>query len=180
MSETHALFQLGMDLGAQHSDQRPGTAQAEEFTYDYNDFDYVPANENTPTTSSASDDRFDHFIVKDGVRFAGTHLIIDVYEAEGLDDLALMETTLNTCIERSGATKLHMHLHHFTPNDGISGVAVLAESHISVHTWPEANYAAFDVFMCGDASPHECVEVLRDAFQAGKVTVGEHKRGDQA
>jgi len=63
-----------------------------------------------------------------------------------------MEATLREAVLQAGATLLHIHLHHFTPNGGISGVAVLAESHISVHTWPERNFAAFDVFMCGDAS----------------------------
>ena len=48
----------------------------------------------------------------------------------------------------------------------MSGVAVLAESHISIHSWPEASYAALDVFMCGNAKPDACVPVLREAFQA--------------
>ncbi|MEO1420908.1 MAG: S-adenosylmethionine decarboxylase, partial [Pseudomonadota bacterium] len=78
----------------------------------------------------------DHFIVRDGVEYAGAHVIIDLWGAENLDDLALMETAFRDVIETCGATLLHIHLHHFTPNYGISGVAVLAESHISVHTWP--------------------------------------------
>ena len=57
-------------------------------------------------------------------------------------------TVRRECIRAAGATLLHIHLHHFTPNNGVSGVAVLAESHISVHTWPESGFAAFDVFMC--------------------------------
>jgi len=60
---------------------------------------------------------------------------------------------------------------------GISGVAVLAESHISVHTWPEKGFAAFDVFMCGDAQPMKALEVFKRAFNPGRVVVGEHKRG---
>jgi S-adenosylmethionine decarboxylase len=68
-------------------------------------------------------------------------------------------------------------LHHFTPNGGISGVAVLAESHISVHTWPERNFAAFDVFMCGDAEPEATIPVFRDAFQPEKISISEHLRG---
>ena len=48
---------------------------------------------------------------------------------------------------------LHLHFHRFGKEQGISGVAVLAESHISVHTWPERNYIAFDIFMCGDTNP---------------------------
>jgi S-adenosylmethionine decarboxylase len=57
-------------------------------------------------------------------------------------------------------------------------VAVLAESHISVHTWPEIGYGAFDVFMCGDANPWAAVDVLSRAFQTGDVRVREFLRGE--
>ena len=119
----------------------------------------------------------DHFVKRGDIEFAGTHLIIDLWDARPLDDLALMEATLRRSVDAAGATLLHIHLHHFTPNGGISGVAVLAESHISVHTWPERNYAAFDVFMCGDARPEAAVDVLEAAFQPGRLTVTEHLRG---
>jgi S-adenosylmethionine decarboxylase len=62
----------------------------------------------------------------------------------------------------------------------VSGVAVLAESHISIHTWPDAGYAALDVFMCGKADPDACVPVLREAFQAERVEVSEILRGRDA
>ena len=57
------------------------------------------------------------------------------------------------------------------------GVAVLAESHISIHSWPENGYAALDVFMCGDAKPEACVPVLRKAFKPKKIAVSELLRG---
>jgi hypothetical protein len=60
----------------------------------------------------------------------------------------------------------------------VSGVAVLAESHISVHTWPEIGYGAFDVFMCGDAEPWRAVDVLKAAFGTRDVRVRELLRGD--
>ena len=88
-----------------------------------------------------------------------------------------MENALRRCVEVSKATLLHIHLHHFTPNGGVSGVAVLSESHISVHTWPEANYAAFDVFMCGEAEPMNSIEVLREAFSPSEIRVDELHRG---
>ena len=66
------------------------------------------------------------------------------------------------------------------PNGGVSGVAVLAESHISIHTWPEASYAAIDIFMCGNAKPDACIPVLREAFQPKNIAVGEHLRGQGA
>ena len=77
----------------------------------------------------------------------------------------------------AGATILHSHFHHFSPNGGVSGVVVLAESHISIHTWPERNFAALDVFMCGDAKPAKTVPVLRRFFRPRGVQINEHKRG---
>jgi S-adenosylmethionine/arginine decarboxylase-like enzyme len=77
---------------------------------------------------------------------------------------------------RERATLLHIHLHHFHPN-GVSGVAVLAESHISIHTWPDIGYAALDVFMCGKAEPDACIPILRAAFKAQRVAVNELLRG---
>jgi len=56
-------------------------------------------------------------------------------------------------------------------------VAVLAESHISVHTWPEHRFAAFDVFMCGDAEPEMAVEALKKALTPERIVMGKHKRG---
>lgn len=122
------------------------------------------------------EDRPDHFVVRNGVRCAGVHLIVDLYDADRLDDIDHIETTLRRCVEAAGATLLHIHLHHFQP-DGVSGVAVLAESHISIHTWPEARYAALDVFMCGRADPDQCVPILREAFGAKRVAVSELLRG---
>ncbi len=126
--------------------------------------------------SVAAEDRDDHFCVRNGVKCAGAHLIIDLYGAQRLDDIEHIEATLRRCVTAAKATLLHIHLHHFQPS-GVSGVAVLAESHISIHTWPEAGYAALDVFMCGKANPDACVPVLREAFKAKKVAVGEHLRG---
>ena len=91
--------------------------------------------------------------------------IIDLFGAKRLDDLKHIKETLKRCVEVAGATLLHIHLHHFTPNGGVSGVAVLAESHISIHSWPEVGYAALDVFMCGNANPHATVDVLKAAFK---------------
>ena len=119
----------------------------------------------------------DHFVRRNGIVFAGTHLIFDFWGASQLDNLELMESALRESVDVAGATLLHIHLHHFTPNGGISGVAVLAESHISVHTWPERGYAAFDVFMCGDAEPEKTIPVLKKAFHPAQVNMTEHLRG---
>ena len=157
MSNVYPLFQLGMDLEAVSS-----TAHEE-----------VAGQAGAPEALR----RKDYFIERDGVRCAGTHLIIDLWEAERLDDLPHIEETLRACVDAAGATLLHIHLHHFTPNMGVSGVAVLAESHISIHTWPENGYAALDVFMCGGARPHETIEVLRNALRPVRLAVSEHLRG---
>ena len=121
----------------------------------------------------------DHYVERDGVQFAGIHLIIDFWGAKKLDDLQLMERALRECVIKCGATLLHIHLHHFTPNGGISGVTVLAESHISVHTWPEREFAAFDVFMCGNARPEAAISVLMRAFSPKTINITENLRGIQ-
>ena len=119
----------------------------------------------------------DFFVERDGRRFAGSHLIIDLWQAENLDDIGAIEGALRRSVEAAGATLLHLHLHRFTPNGGVSGVAVLAESHISIHTWPERGYAALDAFMCGDAEPRRVLPVLEGAFRPGRIEVNEHMRG---
>jgi S-adenosylmethionine decarboxylase len=122
------------------------------------------------------EERADHFATRNGVRCAGVHLIVDLHGAKGLDDIDLIERTLRRCVSAARATLLHIHLHHFHPN-GVSGVAVLAESHISIHTWPDAGYAALDVFMCGSADPDACIPILREAFGTERVGVSELLRG---
>uniref|UniRef100_UPI0027D2C629 adenosylmethionine decarboxylase n=1 Tax=Endozoicomonas sp. SESOKO4 TaxID=2828745 RepID=UPI0027D2C629 len=141
----------------------------------------IAQDERWPThgqTSIATDeDQLDHFITRDGVVFAGTHLLLDFWGAEKLDDPTTMEEAMRDAVEKAGATLLHIHLHRFEPNGGISGVAVLAESHISVHTWPERDFAAFDIFVCGDSQPELAVPVLKAAFNPDSVYTKEHLRG---
>jgi S-adenosylmethionine decarboxylase len=156
----NALFQSGKGLGT------PSTARKKDFAID--------------AASVVSEESADHFVVRNGVRCAGAHLIIDLYDAGKLDDLDHVEAALRACVDAAGATLLHIHLHHFEPNGGISGVAVLAESHISIHSWPENGYAALDVFMCGKAKPEACVPVLREAFKPGRIAVSEYLRGQGA
>lgn len=119
----------------------------------------------------------DYFIQRGGKRYAGVHLLIDLHGASHLSDIAYIENVMRECVKASRATLLHIHLHRFEP-DGVSGVAVLAESHISVHTWPESRFAAFDVFMCGDTDPHACVAIMREAFKAERADVQEILRGE--
>lgn len=119
----------------------------------------------------------DHFIQRNGEEFAGTHVLLDLWDARHLDDLDRIEQAMREIVDVCGATLLHIHLHHFNAGGGVSGVAVLAESHISVHTWPERDYAAFDVFMCGDAQPENAIPVLKRAFFPRRIEVREELRG---
>jgi S-adenosylmethionine decarboxylase len=157
MAYHDALFQLGMDL------TRSSTAQKED---------------HGSSALAQTEDRKDDFIERDGVKCAGTHLIIDLFGAKRLDDLQHIQDTLKECVAAAGATLLHIHLHHFTPTRGVAGVAVLAESHISIHSWPESGYAALDVFMCGEANPHVTIDVLKAAFKPEHIVVKEHLRAD--
>ncbi len=117
------------------------------------------------------------FLRSDKIEFAGTHLLIDCWNASRLDDTDYMKEILQHCVSVSFATLLHLHCHQFSKSGGLSGVAVLAESHISVHTWPERKFAAFDVFMCGTAQPMNVIDVLQDAFQPQELKVKKILRG---
>ncbi|MBV8915006.1 MAG: adenosylmethionine decarboxylase [Acetobacteraceae bacterium] len=126
---------------------------------------------------ASGEERKDYFVEKDGERFAGTHLLVDLWGAENLDDPELIDQALRSAAIRAGATILHSHFHHFTPNGGVSGVVVLAESHISIHTWPERSFAAIDIFMCGACDPHDAIPVLQAAFHPERVDLNEERRG---
>jgi S-adenosylmethionine decarboxylase len=119
----------------------------------------------------------DYFVERDGIRFAGTHLLIEMWEAGNLDDPQAIEDVLCRAARAASATVLHAHMHRFSPNGGVSGVVVLAESHISIHTWPEREYAAIDIFMCGGCNPYLASKVLRDYFRPGNIQLSEHRRG---
>tara|TARA_R110000868_G_scaffold4155_4_gene25219 strand:+ start:3370 stop:3861 length:492 start_codon:yes stop_codon:yes gene_type:complete len=119
----------------------------------------------------------DFLIHKDGQTYAGAHMLVDFWGGSRLNDAALMADALREAAEASDATVLHVHVHEFGGGGGVSGVAVLAESHISVHTWPELDYAAFDVFMCGNCLPQKAVAVLERYFAPTRADISEQKRG---
>lgn len=130
-----------------------------------------PPAETAPATGA------DYLVRQGGAVWAGTHLIVDIHGAARLDDEGHLRQALLDCVAACGATLLHLHSHRFTPQ-GITGVAVLAESHMSFHTWPELGYAAFDVFMCGAADPWKAVPVLEQAFAGAQVEVRALRRGE--
>jgi S-adenosylmethionine decarboxylase len=95
----------------------------------------------------------------------GTHLICELYGAQSLTDAEHIAEAVRAAAEACGATVLTVQMHPFQENGGVAGVALLAESHITIHTWPEHAYAAVDVFMCGTCDPHDSLPVLEAAFQ---------------
>jgi S-adenosylmethionine decarboxylase len=133
----------------------------------------LPSN----THASHHDEAKDYFVERDGIRFAGTHLIIDLWGATNLDDPAHIDAVLRDAAIATGATILHGHFHHFSPNGGVSGVLVLAESHVSIHTWPERNFAALDIFVCGACDPYKAIAHLKTGFLPERVQLHEQRRG---
>jgi len=121
-----------------------------------------------PSTQTSSDST---------IECAGRHFIIDFWQAELLSCEQSIKAALIAAAKAAGATLLHIHLHKFSGGGGVTGVALLAESHISVHTWPEYDYAAFDVFMCGESAAEEAVALLKQVFKPKKVEVKQIARG---
>jgi S-adenosylmethionine decarboxylase len=100
----------------------------------------------------------------------GKHCILELYDCDPskLDDETFLRHTITTAAQRAGATLLNLITHRFEPQ-GVTGLALLAESHISIHTWPENGYAAVDVFTCGDHTmPEKACEVLCEELGAGR------------
>ncbi|MGH7154481.1 MAG: adenosylmethionine decarboxylase [Acetobacteraceae bacterium] len=119
----------------------------------------------------------DYFVVRDGQKFAGMHLLVDLWGACNLRDPRQIDLALRAAAEAADATILHSHFHHFGPDGGVSGVLVLAESHISMHTWPERAFAAVDIFMCGACDPYRSLPVIEAAFRPASMQVHEERRG---
>ena len=109
----------------------------------------------------------------------GVHFLLDVAGApfEALDDAALVERLLVDAAKAMGAKVLGIHIHRLAPQ-GVSGVVVISESHLTIHTWPERGEAAVDLFTCGDRARARCaVDGLAKAFGAARATVEERVRG---
>ena len=119
----------------------------------------------------------DHFIIDHNQIYAGSHIIIDLWNTRFDNKINTLKKIIKKAVLIANATMLHIHLHRFGKEEGISGVAILAESHISVHTWPERDYIAFDIFMCGDTNPKEAAQFLIDTLKPKKNKITSLRRG---
>jgi S-adenosylmethionine decarboxylase len=114
-----------------------------------------------------------------GHRPAGIHLLADLGGVAPalLVDAGAIDALLRQAALGAGAQILHSHFHSFGPGQGITGVLLLAESHISIHTWPEHGFAAADIFMCGAAQPQRALAIIEAALQPATRSVRTVARG---
>ncbi len=110
----------------------------------------------------------------------GKHLILELKDCDRkrLSDLDFLKDTLLSACRVAGATILSESFHSFPPYGGVSGVVIIAESHFSIHTWPEYCYAAIDIFTCGNSlHPEKAVELLVRELQSRDHSILELNRG---
>jgi S-adenosylmethionine decarboxylase len=113
------------------------------------------------------------------VHALGRHLLVEYHgcDRELLNKPDAIRAALLAAVERSGATPLHDVVHAFSPH-GVTGVVVIAESHFSIHTWPEYAFAAVDLFTCGESvDPYAAFELLAKELRASSHSVVEIRRG---
>lgn len=109
----------------------------------------------------------------------GRHLILELWgcDFDRINSIETIEHAIKETIDACGATLLDLRVYPFTPQ-GVTGVAILSESHLMIHTWPEIGYAAVDVFTCGyHTDPGKAVPVLRRHFKPERIQVMEMNRG---
>jgi len=108
----------------------------------------------------------------------GRHLIMDAWGCnDQINSVEAIEEALREAVLKSKVTLIQLVVHPFTPH-GVSGIALIAESHIAVHTWPERAYFSLDVFTCGErALPEAALEVFKERFRPQRVQVLELPRG---
>src|SRR6201988_5441751 len=109
----------------------------------------------------------------------GRHLLAEYHgcDPEILNDLGKIKERMLEAASRCGATVLENSFHYFSPH-GVSGVVVIAESHLAIHTWPEYQYAAVDIFSCGEVlQPEVAANYLVEQFGAERTSIVEMQRG---
>ena len=115
-------------------------------------------------------------IVENGISYAGKHLLIDFYGCRHHGSLEEIEKIMRDSCIATGATVLFSYLHPFA-GGGVSGAVILAESHESIHTWPEAQFVSLDIFVCGKCDPYLAVPVLQQWFLPARSSVKMEMRG---
>jgi spermidine synthase len=111
----------------------------------------------------------------------GRQIVVEYYGCDHdiLNDVSVIEDSMVNAAKTAEATVINSTFHHFSPF-GVSGVVVIQESHLAIHTWPEFGYAAVDIFTCGDAvDPWICYKFLEKAFKAGYASAMEMLRGQE-
>ncbi|HDO19787.1 MAG TPA: adenosylmethionine decarboxylase [Thermoplasmatales archaeon] len=107
----------------------------------------------------------------------GRHLLIEMRGCKNLNDKEVIKNMLKDAVEACNATLIEVEVHEFSPY-GVSGIAIIGESHLSIHTWPEYGYAAIDIFTCGTrVNPYDALPPFKDVLQPKEVSVLEIKRG---
>ncbi|MGY4567215.1 adenosylmethionine decarboxylase [Bradyrhizobium sp. USDA 3256] len=107
---------------------------------------------------------------------AGTHLFIDMWEAKNTGNAEAIEAAVNQAVKDANATLLDATYCKYSEDGGVTGFAILAESHICVNTWHDEKLIAIDVFFCGALDPYKCVPAFQNAFQPKRIDISEHKR----
>jgi S-adenosylmethionine decarboxylase len=113
------------------------------------------------------------------VHALGRHLLLELFDCDpdAINSLDIVKTAMVEAARRAQATIVDAVFHEFNPF-GISGVVVIAESHLAIHTWPEYRYAAVDVFSCGETlQPKVAVDYLLEQFGATRTSIVELQRG---
>jgi S-adenosylmethionine decarboxylase len=116
---------------------------------------------------------------KSGLNALGRHLLLELFDcdSDAINNLESVKGALVEAAKRARATIVDVVFHEFNPF-GISGVVVIAESHLSIHTWPEYKYAAVDIFSCGDVlQPEVAANYLVEQFGAERTSVVDVQRG---
>jgi len=110
-------------------------------------------------------------------QYAGMHLLAEFWDAKHIEELSVLDNVLRCASEASNSKALKVEICKFSPY-GVTGFVILAESHISIHSWPEMNYLAIDIFTCGEHTmPHNALEYLKQIFCPQKIEIQEIKRG---
>ncbi|MEM7617277.1 MAG: adenosylmethionine decarboxylase [Pseudomonadota bacterium] len=117
--------------------------------------------------------------LKNNLYAPGTHIILDFFDAKYTNDMEYVEQSLRKVANICNATILNVKLHSFGKDSGITGVLLLAESHITIHTWPEINFIALDIFMCGKCDARLAIEPLKEMFSPKSTNIKEVNRGIQ-